>query len=209
MIDLSGIKNIIFDFGGVIININPKLTINALKELGVYQAGKLLTNFNVTSILHDLELGKISNHEFLLYLKQQCTKDVSLHEITQAWNAMLLDIPQQRIQLLQHLKQFHKIFLLSNTNAIHFKQFNNTFLQATQGISFQQMFDKVYFSYEIKLRKPSIEIFKYVLDDQQLNPTETLFIDDSIENIETAKMLNIRTYWLTNELTDNFALIKV
>lgn len=209
MIDLSGIKHIIFDFGGVIININPKLTIHSLKDLGLYQANKLFTDFDATSILHKLELGKISNNEFLMYIKQHCTKDVSLHEITQAWNAMLHDIPTQRIELLKQLKKSHRIYLLSNTNDIHYRHFKNTFSQATQGISFHEFFDKVYFSYEIKLRKPSIEIFKYVLDDLQILPHETLFIDDSIENVETAKMLNIRTHWLINELTENFALSKV
>lgn len=105
MIDLSGIKHIIFDFGGVIININPKLTIHLLKDLGLYQANKLFIDFDTTSILHKLELGKISNNEFLMYIKQHCTKDVSLHELTQAWNAMLLDIPPKRIELLKQLKK--------------------------------------------------------------------------------------------------------
>ncbi len=209
MIDLSGIKHIIFDFGGVIININPKLTIHLLKDLGLYQANKLFVDFDTTSILHEFELGKISNNEFLIYIKQHCTKDVSLHEITQAWNAMLLDIPPNRIELLKQLKKWHRIYLLSNTNNLHYRYFKNLFTQASGGISLHQFFDKVYFSYEIKLRKPSIEIFKYVINDLQILPQETLFIDDSIENIESAKMLGMRTHWLVNDLCENFALLSV
>lgn len=208
MIDLKGIKNIIFDLGGVIININPKLTIQALKQLGIYQSDRLFTDLNASCALHKLELGKWSNYEFLSYLKQHSNKEITFHQITEAWNAMLLDIPAERIELLLHLKKNYKIFLLSNTNDIHYKYFQKTFLSATKGVSFQNFFDKAYFSFEIKLRKPSIDVFKYVLNDQNIKAQETLFIDDSIENIETAKMLNLTTHWLTNELVNNFDLVK-
>ena len=206
MIDLKGIKNIIFDFGGVIININPKLTIQALKQLGVYKAEQLFTDINITNALHKLETGKRSNYELLLFIKQHSCKNISFNQITEAWNAMLLDIPVERIELLSELKKKYKIYLLSNTNHIHYKHFLTTFLASTKGISFQNFFDKVYFSFEIKLRKPGIEVFKYVQNDLKIKAEETLFIDDSIENIETAKMLGFKTHWLTNELVENFDL---
>lgn len=199
---LTGVKNIIFDFGGVIINIDPQKTIQALKTLKLYQPEKIFSNPNSSSMLNKLELGVISNQEFLLYIKQFCSPDTSSLDIIRAWNAMLLDIPQQRISLLQQLKKDYKIFLLSNTNYIHYLSYVVDFEKATRGIKFNDFFDRAYFSFELKMRKPNIEIYKYVLNEQQLIPEETLFIDDSLENIETAKMLNLKTHWLKEELVD-------
>ncbi len=207
MIDLQGIKNIIFDYGGVIINIDPKLTIKAFQKLGIYNAERLFTDVNVSGMLTKLELGQISNAEFLQYVKQLSAREVTFQEITDAWNAMLLDIPPQRIKLLKELKQQYRIYLLSNTNDIHYKFYHPIFVKATGGESFQSFFHKAYFSFEIKQRKPTVDIYKYVLQDQQLLPSETLFIDDSLENIEIAKTLGIKTHWLTNELILNFPSI--
>lgn len=201
---LSGIKNIIFDFGGVIINIDPKRTISALKQLKLYHPEKLFSDLSTTQLLNKFELGLISDSEFIMYIKQNCAHETQTHQIIQAWNAMLLDIPRQRINLLKNLSKHYNIFLLSNTNHLHYTHFVVDFEKATGGITFNHFFRKAYFSFEIKMRKPSIEIYKHVLNDQGLVPSETLFIDDSIENIDTAKMLNIKTHWLNEELTELF-----
>jgi len=199
---LSGIKNIIFDFGGVIINIDPKRTINALKELKLYNSEKLFTDLSTTHLLHKYELGLISDSEFIMNIKQNCAPETQTHQIVQAWNAMLLDIPYQRINLLKKLRNDYRIYLLSNTNHLHYTHYVIDFEKATGGLKFNEFFNKAYFSFEIKMRKPSIEIYKHVLNDPGLVPEETLFIDDSIENIDTAKMLNLKTHWLKEELTD-------
>ncbi len=204
MIDLNGIKNIIFDLGGVILNINPKLTIQSLKQLGVFQAERLFTDFSASNILHKLETGKCSNNEFFSFIKQHSIKNINFNQINEAWNAMLLDIPAERIELIKQLKTNFKIYLLSNTNHIHYKHFQLIFCSATNAISIENFFVKTFFSFEIKLRKPNIDIFKFVLNDQNLKAEETLFIDDSLENIEAAKLLGLKTYWLTNELENNF-----
>jgi putative hydrolase of the HAD superfamily len=209
MINLSEIKNIIFDFGGVIININPKLTINALKELGIYNAERAFANIKVSSILYDLEIGKLSKNEFLHYIKNLSKKDITFNQIIDAWNKMILDIPKERIDLLTEVKKYYNIYLLSNTNTIHYNYFNPLFLSATGGVPFQKFFNKAYFSFEIKMRKPGIEIFKFLLNDTKILPTETLFIDDSIENIETANLLGFKTIWLTSDLVSVFNQISL
>lgn len=199
---LTGIKNIIFDFGGVIINIDSKKTIQALKQLKLYNAEKLFTDVNTSNLLNKYELGIISDNEFLMYIKQYCSQNTTNNEIIRAWNSMLLDIPQNRIFLLNELKKDYKIYLLSNTNHIHYLSYTIDFEKATGGLKFNNFFDKAYFSFEIKMRKPSFEIYKHVLNEQKIKPEETLFIDDSLENIETAKMLNLKTHWLKEELVD-------
>ena len=109
---------------------------------------------------------------------------------------MLLDLPPARLDLLKKMKNTHRTFLLSNTNEIHIQCFSKS-LQQQIGVSdLSDYFEKVYLSYEINLRKPDVEIFKYVLDNNRLNPAETLFIDDSPQHIEGAKKLGIHTYWL-------------
>lgn len=203
---LSGIKNIIFDFGGVIINIDPKRTISALKELRLYHPEKLFSDVSTTNLLNKYELGLISDSEFIMYIKQNCAPETQTYQIIQAWNAMLLDIPHQRINLLKNLRNHYNIFLLSNTNHLHYTHYVVDFVKATGGINFNHFFRKAYFSFELKMRKPSIEIYKHVLNDQGLVPSETLFIDDSIENIDTAKMLNIKTHWLKEELAEVFPI---
>ncbi|MGQ9847652.1 MAG: HAD family hydrolase [Bacteroidales bacterium] len=203
---LSGIKNIIFDFGGVIINIDPKRTISAFKDLKFYQAEKLFSDVSTTNFLNKYELGLISDSEFITYIKQHCALETQTHQIIQAWNAMLLDIPRKRINLLKNLRKHFNIYLLSNTNHLHYTHFVVDFEKATGGIKFNDFFKKAYFSFEIKMRKPGIEIFKHVIDDQSLVPSETLFIDDNIENIDSAKLLNLKTHWLKEELTELFPI---
>ncbi len=199
---LAGIKNIIFDFGGVIINIDPKKTIQALKQLKLYNAEKLFTDVNTSNLLNKYELGAISDNEFLMHVKQYCSSETTNNEIIRAWNAMLLDIPQKRILLLKELKKDYKIYLLSNTNHLHYLSYAIDFEKATGGLKFNGFFNKAFFSFELKMRKPNFEIYKHVLDNQKLKPEETLFIDDNLENTETAKMLNLKSHWLKEELVD-------
>ena len=108
---------------------------------------------------------------------------------------MLLDLPEKRLALLLSLKSKYKLFLLSNTNAIHIKAISNQ-LGNTQWKDFCNLFDKMYLSHEIGVRKPSIEAFQFILKQQKLNPNEVLFIDDSPQHIEGAKKLGINCYHL-------------
>jgi putative hydrolase of the HAD superfamily len=160
-------------------------------------------------ILQRFELGTISDNEFMAYLKQHCSSNVTHLDIMQAWNAMLLDIPSARIHLINNLEKKYKLLLLSNTNHIHYLSYSKDFEKISRGKKLNEMFHHCYFSFEIHLRKPTIDIYKYLIQKEMLIPEETLFIDDNHENIETAMMMGIKTHWLQEELMDLFQKIKV
>lgn len=196
MILNSTTENIIFDLGGVILNLDTELTNKAFAELG-------LDGFNSTNpqekhknILLDYETGKISSTEFRNTIKTLVSKNISDDEINNAWNAMLLDLSLQRIELLEQLSKRYRIFLLSNTNEIHISKFFNIAEKATGIDKWNSIFEKQYFSHEIKMRKPNQEIFDFVLQENNLNPKQTLFIDDSAGHLKGAKATGINTYWL-------------
>lgn len=195
-INLNAYKNIIFDLGGVIINIDYKLAAKAFEKLGVEHFDALYSQAHQSNLFDLFEKGKISADEFRNEIRTRCNKNLSYQQIDTAWNAMLMDLPEERLQLLASLKKTHRLFLLSNTNAIHMAFINN-YLQRTYGISdLSGYFEKLYLSYEVGMRKPDAEIFEFVLSQNKLAPSETLFIEDSIQHIETAKRLSIQTHWL-------------
>jgi HAD superfamily hydrolase (TIGR01509 family) len=195
-IDLTKYKNIIFDLGGVILNIDYELTAAAFKKIGLDNFQEYFSKAHQKTLFDLYEKGLISSAEFRQQLEAHCDPNVDNHAIDHAWNAMLLDLPAQRLELLKELKQRHRTFLLSNTNAIHIDTLNN-YLHKQYGIAdLSGYFEKMYLSYEVKMRKPDAEIFELVLTENNLDPKETLFIDDSIQHIESAKKIGIQTYWL-------------
>ncbi len=199
MIDLKGIKNIIFDYGGVIINIDFSLTINAFVELGFINVEDCIFKSKGYDLLLKMEKGNISNEDFRNELRKISKIKLADNQIDFAWNALLLDMPIKRIKLLEKLKTNYKIFLLSNTNSIHYNKYLKN-LQTDFGYSdFNKLFDKAWFSFQIKMVKPDSEIYKHVLSEASIQPNETLFIDDSKINIEGAKKLGIKTYYLNKE----------
>jgi glucose-1-phosphatase len=198
---LEGIKNIIFDLGGVILNIDYRLTQQAFAQLGIDPQKGLYAQKEQSEIFDLLETGKISEAQFLEKIKAIAPQSVTEVQIIDAWNAMLLDFPLRRLQLLQQLQLHYSIYLLSNTNEIHEKAFNKILQSACGFPSLALFFDKVYLSHRIGLRKPSKEIFEFVLHDAHLVARETLFLDDSVQHIETANLLGIKTIHVTNGLT--------
>lgn len=189
-------KNIIFDLGGVLLNIDYSLVTKAFLALGLTDFDKLYSKAHQTKLFDLYEKGQISSEAFRNHVKTCFSAPIDDSAIDKAWNAMLLDLPPERLLLLQQLKTKHRIFLLSNTNDIHILYVNN-YLKETFGINdLSGYFEKVYLSYEVGMRKPDAEIFELVLSENNLDPDETLFIDDSIQHIEGAKKLGIHTYWL-------------
>lgn len=189
-------KNIIFDLGGVLLNIDYSLVTKAFLALGLTDFDKLYSKAQQTKLFDLYEKGQISSEAFRNHVKTCFTKPMDDSSIDNAWNAMLLDLPPERLHLLQQLKTKHRIFLLSNTNDIHIRYVNN-YLKETFGINdLSGYFEKVYLSYEVGMRKPDAEIFELVLSENNLDPNDTLFIDDSIQHVEGAKKLGIHTYWL-------------
>jgi glucose-1-phosphatase len=194
--NLEGIKNIIFDFGGVILNIDFNLTVEAFEALGIENARAKLLDASTSEILHMTETGKISPASFYDYIRNISSTFLSDDEIRNAWNKLLLDLPEENILLLRKIKSQFRIFLLSNTNLIHYNKYSED-LKIVHGVnSFEEIFEKAWFSFRIGLAKPDTSIFYYALHDAGLKPEETLFIDDSEENIEAARKTGLQTYLL-------------
>ncbi|MFV5696060.1 HAD family hydrolase [Flavobacterium sp. LB3P122] len=181
------INTIIFDFGDIFINLNKQATMDALNQLGLQEWNEDLDDLNI-----QFETGQISRENFLIGI-QKHVPNASTNEILEAWNAILLDFPLYRLEFLQMLSKKYRLFLLSNTDAIHIETF-----EQKNGISFYsdfyQCFEKVYFSFEVEMRKPNPEIFNYLANKHDLAPKRTLFIDDKKENTDAALALGFQVW---------------
>lgn len=197
----NNIRHIILDFGGVILNLDYKRTENAFIDLGITDFAERYSQLQQTDVFDQLETGKIGAPEFIAAIKGIAGKDVSDVQIIDAWNAMLLDLPLRRLQILQQLQLHFDTFLLSNTNEIHEEAFNKILKSQTGFNSMGVFFDKVYYSHRVGLRKPDPAIFKLLLEQNGLNPEKTLFVDDSPQHIEGAKSVGIQTIYLEPGMT--------
>ena len=191
---MKNCKAVIFDLGGVLLNIDSRLTIAAFNELGVKNADLFYSKKIQTPIFDKIEIGAISPKEFLEQLQKECD-NASIELVENAWNAMLVDLPQSRLDYIKNLKNNYQIFLLSNTNTIHIRALKNK-IGAEKWKAFSSVFDKMYLSHEIGFRKPDKEAFQIILEENNLNPNEVFFIDDSPQHIETAKKMGIHCYYL-------------
>ena len=201
MENINGIKNIIFDFGGVVINLDSKLTIEKLKNLGLSDFEDHFSQYKQSGLFNKLETGRISGEEFIEELALLYPVSPDKPELINAWNAMLLDFPEERAVLLRQLKSRYNTYLLSNTNELHLNYYFRK-LNEWYGVNdMSSFFHKEYYSCEINMRKPDLEIFEYVIKDNDLNPAETLFIDDSLHNIEGALKAGLKAYHLVKPET--------
>ena len=190
------IKNIIFDFGGVVLNIDYKATAKAFAQLGVEAFANQYSQYLQSDLFVDLERGNISPEIFFETFRNLTQYKLSKQEITQAWNAMLLDFPTNRIDLLMQIKPKYRTFLLSNSNIIHYDSYLQDLKEKFNLSSFNELFEKAYFSFELGINKPNKEIFLHVLSQNHLDAKETLFIDDTLQHVEAAKACGINAYWL-------------
>ncbi len=193
--DLTGIKNIVFDLGRVLLNINPLLTQAGLAELG-YRPDNESAGAKDDEIVIKLERGALSDDDFIKDVLSVVKEGATPDDIIRVWNAMLLDFPENHVSTIQRLKKDYKIFLLSNSNSIHYKSYTSAFRQR-YGFEFGELFEKMWFSFHIGITKPDPEIFRYILEDRKLVPSETLFIDDTLVHVEAAQGMGIRTFHLT------------
>lgn len=200
------IHNIIFDFGGVIINIDPDRIGTVLAQKGVDNLLELHDHLFSKDIYKRLETGHVSPQQFRDEIKSVISIPVSDQDIDEAWNSIILDIPEERLRLLEAIKKNYRIYLLSNTNSIHFDFYNQYFARTFGYKGLSDLFEKAYFSHEMGLRKPNPEIFRVVLADAGLSPEETLFIDDNAENVKVANDVGIQGHHLNDgtELTSLF-----
>ena len=193
---MSKIKNILFDLGGVLIDIDYNKTAQAFIDLGIKNFNELYTQFTATDLFENFETGKATAADFYTTLQQYTHPPLTNMQIDAAWNAMLMDIRKESLEFLHEVKEQYNIYLLSNTNTIHLSAFNNI-LKAQTGLdSMNDFFIKSYYSHRIHLRKPYPATYQFVLQDAGLTASETLFIDDSKHNIEGAKETGIKTHLL-------------
>jgi glucose-1-phosphatase len=193
---MQNIRNIIFDLGGVILDIDFQRMEKAFTDLGISNFPEFFGLGHAASFVKDHEAGKISDEEFFAALQKLARHSLEPEVVQKAWNALLVRFPKERIELLRSLKPKYRLFLLSNTNAIHLKAFQELYNQTFDNGSLDDLFDKVYYSHLLGLRKPSKEIYEYVLKDNNLEPTKTLFIDDALVNVEAARKTGIRAIHL-------------
>ena len=189
-------KNIIFDLGGVLLDIDYQKTIDAFEKLGLPHFEAMFSQFKADALFEKLETGHISETDFYAAIKERTELPLLNIEIDDAWNALLAGIPEQRLKLLVDIRNQYRIFLLSNSNEIHYLHYLQDFRINTGFQDFQDLFEKAYFSFMIHLSKPGKEVFNFVLKESRIDPVETLFIDDTLKHVETARSLGINGYYL-------------
>lgn len=203
----SGIKNIVFDYGGVIIDLYMDRTYQAFANLGVTNLPSLMGQLKDTHVFYQFEIGALGAEAFINRLLNLLPPHLNydgetVYKVIAAWNAMLGEIPKERLELLTNLKSNYNTFLLSNTNALHISAVDQ-YLKSAHGVdSIAPYFHKVYYSYKVGLRKPNADIYEHLLKQENLNPAETLFIDDNLPNIEAANALGIVTHHLQSPKED-------
>ncbi len=195
---MQNIKNIIFDLGGVFIHIDYSKTLKAFTDLQVNNFHQLYTQHHASDLFELLEMGKLEAKEFYNHFRNHTNTTLADEQIEESWNALLGTFYLDRIQWLDKIRHKYKVFLLSNTNAIHHKAFLKIYQQQTgsKGFGFDDYFIKAYYSHQMGLRKPYIEAYQHVLNEQQLQAHETLFIDDTLVNVEGAQKAGLQTVHL-------------
>ena len=200
-------KNIIFDLGGVLLDIDFQKTIDAFKKLGIENFEEMFSQINADELFEKLETGSITEADFYSAIKSRTKTNISNAEIDGAWNALILKFRTESLQYLETLSKSYKLFLLSNTNIIHLQYFKQLFTEQTGKPLLDAYFIKAWYSNEVGLRKPGSEIFEFVLQEEKLIAGETLFIDDTLSNIETAQKMGFKTHHLLP--TQKIELIKI
>lgn len=183
---MQNIDNIIFDLGGVILTLNMPLAEQKFTALGVKNYNELFRSGNVSSFFKDYEVGAIDNATFLNSLRELAGLPLTDEQLIDAWNAMLGIFPKERIELLHNLKSKYRLFLFSNTNALHLDKFRKIYADTFDNATFDDHFEKTYYSQLLGKRKPDVASYKQIITEQNLDASRTLFIDDSSLNIEGA-----------------------
>ena len=192
-VTMEKIKNIIFDLGGIFIDIHFSKTESAFSELGVANWSQFYSQHTASDLFEKLETGKITPEEFYEGFRKESGVGLTDMQIQTAWNAMLGTFSAERLEWLQEIGKRYNVYLFSNTNLIHYIAFNKIFKQTIGGQDFDAYFIKAHYSHELGLRKPYPESFSKLLQIEKLNASKTLFIDDTAKNIEGAKLAGLQT----------------
>lgn len=201
----SIVQNIIFDFGGVIIDISHKRLEDAFRSYGVENFDLLFSQAMQIDLFQMFEKGELTPNQFRKEVRILTNLLVSDDILDGLWNQIIGEYPPHRIELLQRTKSNYKLFLFSNTNMIHYDFYIQKFKQEF-GFEFHSLFVNTYWSFKMGKRKPDLASFTEIIVNEGIIPEETMFIDDSIQNILAAKQIGLKTIHLKNglDVTDLF-----
>ncbi len=184
---METIENLILDFGGVLLDLDERATYEAFVALGLEKVPPELTAVNL-----DFQRGKVGREQYIAFLKRYLPPGTTTAQVEDAWCAMLRQVPPARWHLLECLGKRYRLFLLSNTDPIHIDRLRRRMdLDA-----FEQLFERVYYSQDTGLRKPERALFERVLRENGLEAARTLFVDDTLENVEGARAAGLQGLWL-------------
>jgi glucose-1-phosphatase len=195
----SGIRNIIFDFGGVILNISHKELEDGFRALGVNDFERLFNQAQQSDLFKKFEIGALSVAEFRKAVKDLTGLNVSDSVLDSVWNQIICDFPPERIDLIKKLKENYKLYLLSNTNQIHYQYYTKKFLNEF-GFELDSLFHNTFWSFIMGKRKPDAEAYNEIIRMENIVVNESLFIDDSEQNIIAAAKLGFKTFHLKSNL---------
>lgn len=189
---MSRFKNIIFDLGGVLLDLDVAGCMEELERIGLHKVREWMTGTNETGFFMDYEAGMLTTAQFREYIGRWTDRSLPDAEIDRIWNRMLKDIPAYKLDLLWKLRKDYNLYLLSNTNELHWQVCTGKF--ACKGRQVQDYFTRIFLSFQMHLVKPDTEIFREVLKEAGLMAEETLFVDDSEVNCQAAASLGINVF---------------
>ncbi|WP_369384657.1 HAD family hydrolase, partial [Phocaeicola paurosaccharolyticus] len=196
--NMSKIRNIIFDFGGVILDLDRENAVRKFKSIGVNKADEYLDKYHQKGIFLQCENGEIGEMEFVEKLRALCNKDLTYQQVYDGWNAFIVNTEKYKLDYILSLRQRgYKVFLLSNTNPFVMKWARSKEF-TEEGLSIDHYVDRAYISYEIKSVKPDRKIFEYLISDSGILPEESLFVDDGEQNIEAGNKIGFKTLLTKN-----------
>lgn len=193
---MENVDAVIFDLGGVLLNLDYNRTAEAFKALGMTDFDLVYSQLKQTDLFDRFETGAISGFHFVNRLLDQLPMGTNANQVVHAWNAMILNFPKERMNWLREFSKENRIFLLSNTNSLHLEKVKRALKETTGSDDLESYFEKAYYSHELKMRKPNPEIFLKVCENHGLNPDRTLFIDDTLQHIAGAKAVGLQTIHL-------------
>jgi len=187
---------VIFDLGGVLLNLDYSRTEEAFKKLGIADFNAIYSQLSQTDLFDQFEIGKVSPFHFVNRLLDQLPQGTNANQVVHAWNAMILDFPKERMDWLEEFGKNKRIFLLSNTNDLHVTAVRASLTKSVGHGELENYFEKAYFSCDMGLRKPNVECFLQVISENNLIPERTLFIDDSPQHLVGATQAGLQTAFL-------------
>ncbi len=187
------IDTVVFDFGGVLLNLNPDKCRAAFHALGIHQIEEFIDRYRPKGLFYEAECGNIGQETFIREMQKLADRPVSREEIIAAYTSFLIELPLYKLQLLRSLKEYRRVYLLSNINELCHNYCKEHFFRQ-EGKTMADYFDRFYLSYQLRICKPDPAIFEMMLQDSGLDPATTLFIDDSAANTAVAERYGINTY---------------